>query len=124
MIAARTRDQVHRDGNEMKKLLERKLERMFPDDFTRRRVRKVLENYGSEYHEREPERVRLGILKLAGDSLRSVEEYTGYARQDYRDILAWAECPRRARQWVQPDEETERQLDLEDREEYEHWLND
>ena len=108
----------------MKKLLERKLQSMFPDDFTRRRVRKILLDYGRGAHEREPDRVRLAILKLAGAELRSVEKYTGYARDDYRTILAWAEYPRQARQWVMPDAEEKRKLSEADLTEYEDWLYD
>ncbi len=108
----------------MTKLLERKLETMFPDDFTRRRVRKILEDYGREAHEREPDRVRLAILKLAGTELRSVETYTGYAREDYRTILAWAEYPRQAQQWVMPDADEKQKLIEADLNEYENWLHD
>ena len=108
----------------MKALLECKLGVMFPDDFIRRRVRKVLQVYGSEVHEREPGRVRLAILKLAGAELRSVEKYTGYAREDYRNILAWAEYPRQAREWVMPDADEKQKMIEADLTEYENWLHD
>ena len=108
----------------MKKLLERKLQSMFPDDFTRRRVRKILLDYGRGAHEREPDRVRLAILKLAGTELRSVEKYTGYARDDYRTILAWAEYPRQARQWVAPEAAEKQKMIEADLAEYEGWLHD
>jgi hypothetical protein len=111
-------------GVMLKKLLDRKLETMFPDDFTRRRVRKVLLEYGQGAHEREPDRVRLAILKLAGAELRSVEKYTGYAHDDYRTILAWAEYPRQAREWINPDAEEKREMIEADLDEYEHWLHD
>lgn len=108
----------------MKMLLERKLESMFPDDFTRRRVRKVLQDYGRGAGEREPDRVRLAILKLAGAELCAIEKYTGYARDDYRTILAWAEYPRQARQWVMPDADEKQKLVEADLSEYEAWLHD
>jgi hypothetical protein len=108
----------------LKALLEGKLETMFPEDFTRRRVRKILLEYGHEAHEREPDRVRLAILKLAGAELRSVEKYTGYAQDDYRTILAWAEYPRQAREWVMPDADTRREMIDADLAEYENWLHD
>jgi len=108
----------------MTTLLARKLETMFPGDFTRRRVRKILEEYGREAHEREPDRVRLAILKLAGAELRSVEKYTGYAREDYRTILAWAEYPRQARQWVMPGADEKQKMIEADLAEYERWLHD
>lgn len=105
-------------------LLERKLKMMFSDDFTRRRVHKILQDYGREVHEREPERVRLAILKLAGAELRSVEKYTGFAREDYRNILAWAEYPRQAQQWVMPDPDEKQKMIEADLAEYEDWLHD
>jgi len=105
-------------------LLERKLKQMFSDDFIRRRVHKILLGYGGGVHEREPERVRLAILKLAGAELRSVEKYTGYAREDYRNILAWAEYPRQARQWVMPDADEKQKMIAADLAEYEDWLHD
>lgn len=108
----------------MKALLECKLELMFPDDFTRRRVRRILQDYGNGVHEHEPDRVRLAILKLAGAELQSVEKYTGYAREDYRDILAWAEYPRQSRQWAMPESEEKRKMLEADRAEYEEWLHD
>jgi hypothetical protein len=108
----------------LKTLLERKLEVMFPEDFTRRRVRKILGDYGREAQEREPDRVRLAILKLAGAELRSVEKYTGYAREDYRNILAWAEYPRQAREWVMPDPDAKQKMIEADLTEYENWLHD
>ena len=108
----------------MKALLECKLEVMFPEDFTRRRVRKILQDYGSGMQEREHDRVRLAILKLAGAELRSVEEYTGYAREDYRTILAWAEYPRQAQQWVMPEADEKQKMVEADLAEYEEWLYD
>lgn len=108
----------------LKALLERKLESMFSDEFTRRRVQAVLQDYGSGKHEHEPGRVRLAILKLAGAELQSVEKYTGYAREDYRDILAWAEYPRQSRQRLMPQGKEKQQMIEADLAEYEGWLHD
>jgi hypothetical protein len=108
----------------MKALLERKLENMFPDDFMRRRVGKTLQDYGATTREREPARVRLAILKLAGAELQSVEKYTRYACEDYRTILAWAEYPRQTRLWVRPDPEEKQKLVEADLTEYENWLHE
>lgn len=108
----------------LKALLERKLESMFSDEFTRRRVQAVLQDYGSGKHEQEPGRVRLAILKLAGAELQSVEKYTGYAREDYRDILAWAEYPRQSRQRLMPQGKEKQQMIEADLAEYEGWLHD
>jgi hypothetical protein len=87
-------------------------------------VRKTLQGYGAATHEREPARVRLAILKLAGEQLQSVEKYTRYAREDYRTILAWAEYPRQTRLWVRPDPEEKQKLIEADLAEYESWLHE
>jgi hypothetical protein len=108
----------------MKALLESRLAAMFPDEFIRRRVHRVLQGYGTGVHEHEPGRVRLAILKLAGAELRSVEKYSGYARDDYRTILAWAEYPRQARQWVAPEAAEKQKMIEADLAEYEGWLHD
>lgn len=42
---------------------------------------------------REPSRVRLAILVLAGGGLAEVERLVGAANTDYRDLLYWAENP-------------------------------
>lgn len=107
----------------MKTLLECKLAAMFPDAFTRRRVHRILQNYGNQRHEREPDRVRLAILKLAGADLQSVEKYTGYACADYRDVIAWAEYPRQARQWEMPAGDAKQKMIEADLAEYEDWLH-
>lgn len=57
-------------------------------------VLQTLETYGVESHERERERVQLGILKLSGGDLVKLRELVEVAKRDYRDILAWAEYPR------------------------------
>ena len=54
----------------------------------------------------------------------SVEKYTGYAREDYRNILAWAEYPRQAREWVMPDADEKQKMIEADLTEYENWLHD
>ena len=41
----------------------------------------------------EGHRVAVACLKLAGGSLEKLKECAQAALADYRDILAWAECP-------------------------------
>lgn len=53
----------------------------------------LLERYGREPHEREAVRVRVAALKLCGGDLDRLEGAIDRARQDYRDVLAWAEYP-------------------------------
>ncbi len=61
---------------------------------------------------------------LPGAELRTVEKYTGYAREDYRTVLAWAEYPRQARQWVMPKADEKQKMIEAGLIEYEGWLHD
>jgi hypothetical protein len=52
-----------------------------------------LHTYGREPYEREHDRVRRAILTLADGDLTRLQHFTERARQDYRDVLMWAEYP-------------------------------
>lgn len=104
-------------------LLAGKLTRLFPEPDIRRQVESMLADYGEADYEREPARVRLAILKLAGADAEKVAYYLGQARQDYRDVLAWAEYPREMREPPGGGPAIEK-LRRADREEYERWLDD
>ncbi len=53
-----------------------------------------LDVYGAEPDEPDRERVQLAILKLSEEQkLDSPASYVDAAKQDYRDVLAWAEYP-------------------------------
>jgi aminopeptidase N len=80
-------------GIELDAVLYAKLGRMFPDEAERAQAREALWLYGTESWERERERVRLAILKLAGASLEQIRCYCALAKVDVRDVLAWAEYP-------------------------------
>jgi hypothetical protein len=45
------------------------------------------------YTDKEAQRVRRGIVALSQGSLDRLAHYVERARQDYRDILYWAEYP-------------------------------
>jgi hypothetical protein len=75
-------------------LLPRVLARLFPDPTARSRADAILGSYGQESYHNEIERVRLGILRLAGADLAGLERWTALARMDYRDLLVAAEYPR------------------------------
>ena len=105
------------------KILSRKLTTLFQDDLVRAEAVALLEAYGTESYEQEPPRVRLAILKLTGPDLSQIKKYTDMARQDYRDILAWAEYPRQSKKWSVPDGPKKKKIMDEDRAEYEAWLN-
>ena len=67
-------------------------------DFAKDRWEQVLSAlnaYGAGDPERE--RVQLAILKLCAGEEHKLQEYVRVAKQDYRDILLWADHPAEAR---------------------------
>jgi len=104
-------------------LLTRKILELFPDPDARAIVYEELARYGLEQHEREPERVRVAILKVAGGSLDEIREWVSIAKNDYRDVLASAEYPNQlvARTWGMT-AERQRQIKLKDARQYEEWI--
>ena len=53
----------------------------------------LLDSYGTRRSEPERERVQLAILKLSGGDIEKPRHDLDVARQDYRDVLYWAEYP-------------------------------
>lgn len=68
----------------------------FPED-SRERVLALLQTYGVESYERERERVQLAILNLSAGNEEKLREYVAVAKEDYRDVLSWAEYPEESR---------------------------
>ena len=103
--------------------LEQKLALLFPDLDQRASAEVELGRYGIGDHEPEAERVRLAILKLAGDDLDRLRSNVRAAKGDYRDVLAWAEYPAqiKADSWRLPEGERER-LKQADLAQYLAWL--
>ena len=83
----------------------------------------LLEQYGTESYENEVERVRIAILKLSEGSLEELARVVVQAKQDYRDVLAWAEYPEALRKptWDLPPAERTR-IQHADRDQYLTWL--
>ena len=52
----------------------------------------IVDQYGAEAHEREPERVRLAIIRLAAGDREKLPQLLNAAKVDYRDVLAWADA--------------------------------
>jgi hypothetical protein len=71
--------------------LEQKLASMFESEASKNAARLVLAAYGEVASEREISRVRLAILDLSGPDLSVIKRYTQKAKQDYRDLLYWAD---------------------------------
>jgi len=74
----------------LSKPVTEKVAQLFAND-DRTEVMELLAAYGEQSHEREPERVRLAILKLSGGDEAEVRRLVEAARQDYRDVLWWAD---------------------------------
>lgn len=53
----------------------------------------LLDHYGVEGHEPERERVQMAILSLSQGSEDKLLQFVEAAKQDYRDVLYWAEYP-------------------------------
>jgi hypothetical protein len=92
-----------------------------PDD-----VMEILDLYGVESYERERDRVQLAILKLCEGSQEKLLHYLDVAKNDYRDVLAWAEYPDAMRLSVAEtdalDTQSRRELEERDRQQYLVWL--
>lgn len=52
----------------------------------------IVDQYGAEPHEREPERVRLAIVRLAAGDRELLPRLLYAAKDDHRDVLAWADA--------------------------------
>lgn len=61
------------------------------------RTREIVARYGTEPHEREVERVRSACVKLAEGDEKKLEYFVSVAKQDYRDVLFWADNPGEAK---------------------------
>lgn len=57
------------------------------------RILKSLDGYGVQSCERERDRVQLAIVKLSEGNEEKLIEFIAVAKQDYRDILFWADHP-------------------------------
>ena len=104
-------------------ILSRKMKALFPDTEKRAEVVAVLESYGTEKYEQEPYRVSLAVLKLAGADLEEIRTLTTQAKQDFRDILSWAEYPRQSKSWSLRNSAEKQKLIAADKAEYDAWLS-
>jgi len=96
---------------------------VFPDRDAQA-VLAVLDRYGIEQHEQERRRVQLAILKLCDETEPpDLERTVEYAKQDFRDILAWAESPNLMDRHSLKDETKRQKLADQDRAQYLAWLN-
>lgn len=66
--------------------------KLFPNR-SAKTVLELLDLYGVEEYERERERVQLAILTLSQGNEDKLLQFVEAAKQDYRDVLYWAEYP-------------------------------
>lgn len=104
-------------------ILNRKLTALFPSETIRAQAIVILETYGTEKHEQEPTRVRLAVLKLSGHDFEEIKININFAKQDFRDILSWAEYPRQSKKGSLPNGPKKQKLVVADKADYEAWLN-
>ncbi len=102
-------------------LVEKKAKQLFSVEVLPQ-VFALLEAYGNETWQREPERVRLGLLKLSGGSLEQLRHYLAAAQEDYRDVLAWAEYPEQMQHPDLGEGEAARAKRERDKQPYLNWL--
>ena len=107
----------------------RRVEVMWSETVERRRVCEALATYGVESYERETERVRLAILKLSNGDIGQALAMVDAAKQDYRDVLMWAEYPEQSRAtWAlrpnltKKERNHRKQIRRSDRNQYDEWL--
>ena len=109
---------------DLEAILNRKINSLFPDTNLKAEIIQTLNKYGVEKYEQEPIRLRLAILKLAGNDFEQVKIITQYAKEDFRDVLVWAENPRRCGngKFFLPGSPENQNLIAADRTEYKEWL--
>jgi len=104
------------------------VERIVRRDFPPERVgfvQTMLKEYGVEDWQRETDRVRLAILKLANRDIEQLRYWLEQAKRDYRDVLGPAEYPLYGKKWGRMDrasEEEQREIIDTDWAQYERWF--
>lgn len=78
----------------------------------------ILMSYGDGAYDFEPDRVRRALVTLADGDLERLRHFCARAHEDFRDVLMWAEHPRKAdepskytelRNRLQPSPDTDRE---------------
>jgi hypothetical protein len=100
----------------------KKLRVCFPVPDVMAQAQALLDTYGGESWHKERDRVHLAILKLSAGELGRLHHYVEAAKQDYRDVLAWAEYPEQFRAPPGAPHEVIAPLLQRDRAQYLAWL--
>jgi hypothetical protein len=104
-------------------LVLEKTKQCFPSEDLQKIIA-ILDEYGTEPHERERERVQIAVLKLSGENMDHLHEHVAMAKRDYRDVLAYAEFPEEMSKstWKIGDQEAVNNVRIRDRQQYMNWL--
>ena len=101
----------------------KKIRQVFPGK-DEKAILASLDEYGTESYEKEKHRVFLAILKLCDEeNLNEPSRYIKVAKQDYRDVLSWAEYPNQIKFGPTKDSEKSSELIKKDKQHYQAWLN-
>jgi hypothetical protein len=104
-------------------LLLAKIAKVFPDRDTDE-ILAILDRYGTGKHEQEPAWVQLAVLKLCDEEGRDdPAHYIDVAKQDFRDVLAWAEYPNLMRRPANINPKERAALEDRDMAQYRAWLD-
>ena len=103
-------------------VLDKKIQEIFTDKESQLKALRQLDKYGIEERERETFRVRLDILKCCNGNYGLIDKFLDAAKQDYRDVLAWAEYPHQMELAVSADDKQKKMAIKKDREQYNEWL--
>lgn len=100
-----------------------KIRQVFPSKDPQE-ILSILEDYGTEDWEHGKYRVYLAILKLCDEErLSDPTKYVKVAKQDYRDVLAWAEYPNQMKHGPTKDPKVRERLKRLDNQQYQAWLD-
>jgi len=107
-----------------RELVIKKAKGVFPGEDTSK-IMGILDQYGVRPHEKERERVQLAILKLSGGEVEKLQEEVKVAKQDYRNVLIYAEYPLHTGTGFMPKKGTReaKEIDEKNRKQYLDWLN-
>lgn len=106
-----------------RELVMKKSKEVFPQE-DRTMVMSLLDQYGGEPHEQERERVQLAILKLSDGDMEKLRERIKVAKEDFRDVLAYAEYPLQMKSVTRKVGAREaKEIREKDRKQYLDWLN-
>jgi hypothetical protein len=106
-----------------RELVMKKVKDVFPKGDASK-IMSILDQYGAESYERERERVQIAILKISEDDMKELEEGVKAAKEDYRDVLAWAEFPLEMKsEALMKDADKAKEIREKDRKQYLEWLN-